>query len=119
MSIPVRVTAKDDGGTVEFSVNRDPINVPVGNGAQDIVFTLVDQTNNGPTVFNTKDPIDYAVNTHCPGSEKNSDQLQVGGCSDSQLTVNNVATSKCTIGYKLNFLYGNTPKSFDPIIING
>ena len=119
MPIPVRVTATDNGGGVSFSVNRDPINVPVGNGNQDIVFTLDDQTTNGPTVFNTRDPIDYAVNSHCPGSEKNSDQLQVGGCSDTQLTVTDVATTRCSIGYKLNFRYRNRPESFDPIIING
>jgi hypothetical protein len=119
MPIPIRVTATDRDGPVKFAIDKDPIHVPVGGGSQEMVFTLNDETNNGPTVFNTRDPIDYSVNSHCPGSEKNSDQLEVGPCSDDQLTVTNVATGKCTIGYKLNFVYRNRPAEFDPIIING
>lgn len=114
--IDATVTASDDGGQVQFTIDKNPINVP--RGQHQIVFSLNDQTTNGPAKFNSADPIYYAVGNNCPSSGKHCSQLDVVSCSDNLLTVGDGNDASNTIGYRLNFYYRNQKKDLDPIIIN-
>jgi hypothetical protein len=115
--IDATVTATDVGGNFMLTIDKDPINVPPGQ--HQIVWQLVDQTTQGPTVFNTADPIFYAKGNNCPSSGKNCPQLAVQSCSNGQLNVaDNNGDAIGSIGYQLNFKYGNKKEQLDPIIIN-
>lgn len=114
--INATVTATDENGKVQFTIDKNPINVP--RGQHQIVFALDDQTTNGPAKFNTADPVYYAVGNNCPSSGKNCGQLDVISCSDSTLTVADGNDATNTIGYRLNFYYQNQKKDLDPIIVN-
>ena len=115
--IAATVTASDPGGNFMLSIDKNPINVPPGQ--HDIVFQLVDNTTQGPTTFDAGNPIFYAKGNNCPSSGKNCEQLGVESCSNTLLTVSdNNSDSIGSIGYQLNFKYGNKKEQLDPIIIN-
>lgn len=114
--IDATITATDNGGQVDLKIDKNPIHVP--RGQHDIVFSLDDRTENGPTKFNTNDPIYYAKGTACPNGGKNCPQLNVQSCSDSVLVVTDDNNGPDTMGYQLNFKYGNQKVPLDPIIIN-
>jgi len=118
-TINAKVTATDDKGQFQLTIDKDPINVPSDRKPCDIVFRLDDQTSNGPTVFDTGDPIYYANGQACPKGGKNSDQLEVESCTADQLKVNDVNSKQARIGYQLNFLYAGRREPLDPMIING
>ena len=116
--IAATVTASDPGGNFMLSIDKNPINVPPGQ--HDIVFQLVDNTTQGPTTFDAGNPIFYAKGNNCPSSGRNCEQLDVESCSNTLLTVSdNNSDSIGSIGYQLNFKYGNKKEQLDPIIING
>jgi len=116
--IAATVTASDPGGNFMLSIDKNPINVPPGQ--HDIVFQLVDNTTQGPTTFDVGNPIFYAKGNNCPSSGRNCEQLDVESCSNTLLTVSdNNSDSIGSIGYQLNFKYGNKKEQLDPIIING
>jgi hypothetical protein len=114
--INATVTATDTGGKWAASIDPNPIHVPPGQ--HQIVIGLDDQTSNGPTTFNTADPVYYATGGNCPASGKNCAALDVDSCSDTQLTIGDDNGATEQIGYRLNFYYGNQKKDLDPIIIN-
>lgn len=118
-TIHAKVTATDTKGQFELTIDKDPIEVPADRKAHDIVFRLDDQTTNGPTVFDTRDPIYYANGQACPNGGKNSDQLEVDSCTDDQLKLNDVNSKQAQIGYQLNFRYAGRREQLDPMIING
>jgi hypothetical protein len=113
--IDATVTATDSGG-FKLSIDKNPMRVP--RGQHQIVFALDDKTTNGPTKFNTGEPVYYASGSNCPASGKNCAALNVISYTDGSLTLgdNNGATEQ--IGYRLNFYYGRQKKDLDPIIIN-
>ena len=117
--IDATVTATDPGGKVQLTIDKNPIPVPKGRGQHDIVFQLVDRTTQGPTTFNTDDPIFYLDGRNCPSSGKNCDQLDVTSCDDGTLVVSDVNSRAGEIGYRLNFRYGDKRADLDPIIQNG
>jgi hypothetical protein len=115
--IDATVTATDPGGKVQLSINKNPINVPPGQ--HDIVFQLDDQTTQGPTVFDTGDPVYYAKGNTCPSGGKNCEELNVESCTNTSLTLgDDNSNSIGSIGYQLNFRYGKQKAQLDPIIIN-
>jgi hypothetical protein len=114
--IDATITATDPGGQVNLTIDKNPINVP--RGQHDIVFRLDDQTTQGPTKFDTGDPIFYARGNTCPSSGKNCPELGVQSCTDTLLTVGDNNGGPLTIGYQLNFKYANKKEQLDPIIIN-
>ena len=117
--IDATVTATDPRGKVQLTIDKNPIEVPKGAGKHDIVFKLVDETTKGPTVFDEQEPIYYAHGNSCPSSGKNSDQIGVDSCAKGSLTITDENSEAGTIGYQLNFLYGDKKASLDPIIQNG
>lgn len=118
-TINARVTATDSQGQLELTIDKDPIEVPSDRKPHDIVFRLDDRTSNGPTVFDTRDPIYYANGKACPNGGKNSDQLEVESCSDDELKLNDVNSKQAEIGYQLNFRYAGRREQLDPMIKNG
>jgi len=114
--IDATITATDPGGKIALSINKDPINVPPGQ--HQVVFQLDDQTTQGPTKFDTDDPIFYAKGSNCPSSGKNCAELDVQSCTDLVLTLGDDNGAPSTIGYQLNFKYGQKKAQLDPIIIN-
>ena len=117
--INVTVTATDPGGEVQLAIDQNPIRVPRGGNQHDLVFRLVDRTTQGPTTFNTDDPIFYRDGRDCPNSGKNCDQLDVTSCDGGTLVVSDVNSRAGDIGYRLNFRYANKHADLDPIIQNG
>ena len=117
--IDATVTATDPGGKVQLAIDKNPIPVPKGGGQHDLVFRLVDETSQGPTSFNTEEPIFYVDGRNCPNSGKNSDQLDVASCDGETLVVSDVNSRAGPIGYRLNFRYGDKRADLDPIIQNG
>jgi hypothetical protein len=114
--INATVTAKDDGGKWVASIDPETIEVPRGQNT--IVIALDDRTSNGPTRFNTGDPVYYATGNNCPASGKNCAALSVDSCTDTLLTIDDNNGAAENIGYRLNFYYGKQKKDLDPIIIN-
>ncbi len=115
--INATVTATDTGGEFKLSIDKNPIKVPPGQ--HQIVWQLVDSTTQGPTIFDAADPIFYDKGANCPNSGRNCNQLTVQSCSDTMLNVaDDNGDSIGSIGYQLNFKYGNQKKPLDPIIIN-
>ena len=98
--INATVTATDPGGKVQLTIDQDPIRVPKGRGQHDLVFRLVDQTTQGPTKFNTDEPIFYLDGSNCPSSGKNCDQLEVTSCDGASLVVSDVNSRAGDIGYR-------------------
>lgn len=114
--IDATITATDKGGKFAASISPNPIDV--NPGLHEIAFALVDETSDGPTRFDTADPIYYATGKGCPSAGKNSAALDVKSCTDTLLTVDDDNGAAEEIGYRLNFLYGKKKKDLDPIIIN-
>jgi hypothetical protein len=114
--IDATVTATDSDGQVTLTIDKNPIRVPPGR--HEIVFALDDQTNAGPTRFDTQDPIFHARGNKCPSSGKNCPEIDIKSCTDSSLTLGDENGEPITIGYQLNFRYGNKKAELDPIIIH-
>jgi hypothetical protein len=114
--IDATVTATDNSGRVTLTINKNPIRVP--RGRHEILFALDDQTTDGPTKFDTQDPIFHARGSQCPSSGKNCPEISVNSCTDSSLSLGNDNGGPITIGYQLNFKYGDKKAELDPIIIH-
>lgn len=114
--IDATVTATDNDGNFMLQINKPQINVP--RGQHEIVFQLDDQTTNGPTAFDTGNPIFYARGSNCPSSGKSCPELNVEDCTASMLTLGDNNGASTTMSYQLNFKYGNKKEQLDPIIIN-
>ncbi len=114
--IDATVTATDSSGKFMLTIDKNPINVP--KGKHDIVFQLDDQTTNGPTKFDTGEPIFYAKGTNCPSSGKSCPELDVESCTDTVLTLGDENGAPSTMSYQLNFRYADKKEQLDPIIIN-
>src|SRR5690348_2231273 len=111
--INATVTATDEEGQFKLTIDKSEITVPPGK--HQIVFELDDQTTNGPTTFDTADPIFHAKGTNCPSSGKSCPELSVDDCTTSLLTLGDNNGGPTIMSYQLNFKYGKKKEHLDPI----
>ena len=113
-TINVKVTYKDG---VEFSVDKDPVQVPRGNATTTIVWTF--SSDSSPGVQFTNQGIKFKVPPPQGRKQWNQSTQPSGNATQWSLDdLNNSSGAAGLYAYAVNVRFNNTNKTLDPDIEN-